>query len=85
MPLSIIYLFVMLAVICIWFILLKRPIWESMGVSFLTLLAVTGTWENVFEYIDQGLSTSLLYSMVVFICMSGIMTKTKLIDAFLKS
>ena len=80
MPLSIIYLFVMLAVICIWFILLKRPIWEAMGMSFWVLVAAIGTWENVFEYIDVGLSTSLLYSMVVFICMSGIMTKTKLID-----
>ena len=80
MPLSIVYLFVMLAVICIWFMLLKRPIWESMGVSFLVLVTVTGTWGSIFEYIDNGLSTSLLYSMVVFICMSGIMTKTKLID-----
>lgn len=80
MPLSIIYLFVMLVVICIWFILLKRPIWESMGASFLILVAATGTWGNVFQYIDAGLSKSLLYSMVVFTCMSGIMTKTKLID-----
>ena len=80
MPMSIVYLFVMLLVICIWFILLKRPIWESMGVSFLVLVAVTNTWGSIFSYIEEGLSTSLLYSMVVFICMSAIMTKTKLID-----
>lgn len=80
MPMSIIYLIVMLVVICVWFILLKRPIWESMGVSFIVLVAVTGTWNHIGDYIDAGLTTSLLYSMVVFICMSGLMTKTKIID-----
>ena len=80
MPMSLIYLLIMLAVICIWFILFKRPIWESMGLSFLVLVAVTGTWGSLWSFIDAGLSTSLLYSMVVFICMSAIMTKTKIID-----
>lgn len=80
MPMSVVYLFIMLIVICIWFIILRRPIWESMGVSFIALVAVTDTWRNIFYYIEKGLSTSLLYSMIVFICMSSIMTKTKLID-----
>ena len=80
MPFSIICLFVMLAVICLWFVLLKRPIWEAMGVSFLVLVAVTGTWGSIGSYIESGLTTSLLYSMVVFICMSAIMTKTKILD-----
>ena len=80
MPFSIICLFVMLAVICIWFVLFKRPIWEAMGVSFIVLVAITGTWSSIGSYIEKGLTTSLLYSMVVFICMSAIMTKTKILD-----
>ena len=80
MPMSLVYLLIMLAVICIWFILMKRPIWESMGLAFLVLVAVTGTWGSLWSFIDKGLTTSLLYSMVVFICMSAIMTKTKIID-----
>lgn len=80
MPMSLVYLVIMLVVICIWFIALKRPIWESMGVSMLALVLVTNTWGHFFDYVEKGLSTSLLYSMVVFICMSGIMTKTKIID-----
>ncbi len=80
MPLSIIYLIVMLVVICVWFILFKRPIWESLGVSFLILVAITGTWKNFWVYFEDGMSTSLLYSMIVFIAMSAIMTKTKIID-----
>lgn len=80
MPMSLVYLLIMLGVICVWFILMKRPIWESMGLAFLVLVAVTGTWGSLWSFIDKGLSTSLLYSMVVFICMSAIMTKTKIID-----
>lgn len=80
MPVSVIYLLMMLAIICIWFILLKRPIWESLGVSFIALVAASGSWSNFWNYVEEGLSTSLLYSMIVFMCMSVIMSKTKIID-----
>jgi len=80
MPLSLLYLLIMLAVICIWFMLFKRPIWESMGLAFLVLVAASGTWGHLWSFVEEGLSTSLLYSMIVFVCMSAIMTKTKIID-----
>jgi len=80
MPVSVIYLLMMLVVICIWFILLKRPIWESLGVSFIVLVAASNSWSNLWNYVDEGLTTSLLYSMIVFVCMSAIMSKTKIID-----
>ena len=70
MPISLIYLGVMLAVICVWFLLFKRPVYEAVFVSFLVLLTVTGKWGNVWGYIDAALSTSLLYSMVAFVAMS---------------
>ena len=76
----VLYLLAMLAVICIWFVLLKRPIWEAMGISFLVLVAITGTWSKIGAYIEEGLTTKLLYSMIVFVCMSAIMTKTKILD-----
>ncbi len=80
-PSSLIYLGIMLAVICVWFILVKRPVYEAILLSFLVLLTVTGTWGNVGEYIDKALSTSLLYSMVAFVAMSILLTKTKIIDS----
>lgn len=81
MPSSLIYLGIMLAVILLWFLLLKRPVYEGILVSFIVLLTVTGTWGNVFTYIEKSLSTSLLYSMVAFVAMSIILTKTKIIDS----
>ena len=81
MPSCLIYLGIMLAVILIWFLLVKRPVYEAILVSFVVLLTVTGKWANVFDYIEAGLSTSLLYSMVAFVAMSIILTKTKIIDS----
>ncbi|MBO5912267.1 MAG: TRAP transporter large permease subunit [Clostridia bacterium] len=81
MPSCLIYLGIMLAVIILWFVLIKRPVYEAVFLSFLLLLAITGTWGNVLGYIDDALSTSLLYSMVAFVAMSIILTKTKIIDS----
>lgn len=81
MPSAFIYLGIMLAVIVVWFMLLKRPVYEAVLISFIVLLAVTNTWSSVGDYIDKGLSTSLLYSMTAFVAMSVILTKTKIIDS----
>jgi len=80
MPSTFLYLGILLGVICIWFVLLKRPVYEAVLISFIVLLTVTGTWGSALGYIDAGLSTSLLYSMTAFVAMSIILTKTKVID-----
>ena len=72
---------IMLAVIVVWFMLLKRPVYEAVLISFIILLAITNSWKNVFSYIDSAISTSLLYSMTAFVAMSIILTKTKIIDS----
>ncbi len=80
MPISFICLGVMLAVICIWFLAFKRPVYEAVFVSFLVLLAITNTWSQLGSFINDALGTSLLYSMTAFVAMSIILTKTKVID-----
>lgn len=75
------YLGILLAVIIIWFSLIKRPVYEGILVAFIILIAVTGTWSNVGGYIKTGLKTSLIYSMTAFVAMSIILTKTKVIDS----
>ena len=80
MPVAFTYLLIMLAVICIWFLLLKRPVYEAVLISFIVLVAITNSWRNIGGYIQSGLETSLIYSMVVFIAMSVLLTKTKIID-----
>ncbi|MBO4838376.1 MAG: TRAP transporter large permease subunit [Lachnospiraceae bacterium] len=81
MPSALTYLAIMLAVIIIWFLLLKRPVYEAVLISFLLLLTITGKWSNVGSYITTGLKTSLLYSMTAFVAMSVLLTRTKVIDS----
>lgn len=80
MPQAFVYLGILLLVVIVWFTLFKRPVYEAISLSFLVLLTVSGTWKNVWNYIDSGLSTNLIYSMTSFVAMSIILTKTKVID-----
>lgn len=70
----------MLVIICLWVFVLKRKIFEGFVVSFLALVAVTGTWSRIGSYFMTGMKTSLIYQMVVFLAMSALLTKTKVID-----
>ncbi|MBR7092920.1 MAG: TRAP transporter large permease subunit [Clostridia bacterium] len=81
MPSAFLYLAVMLAVIVVWFLLFKRPVYEAVLLSFLVLLAITNTWSHLGGYIMTGLKTSLLYSMTAFVAMSVILTRTRIIDS----
>lgn len=74
------YLGIMLGVILIWFLLFKRPIYEAIFVSFLVLLTVTSKWGAIGGYFVSALNTPLLYSMVVFVAMSVMLTKTNVVD-----
>lgn len=78
---SLLYLGIMLVVICAWFLAFKRPVYEAVLLAFVILLIVTGTWSNALIYINEGLSTSLLYSMVAFVALSILLTKTKIVDS----
>ncbi len=80
MSTTFVYLGVMISVILVWFVFVKRPIYEAILVSFLTLVLITGKWGGLWGYIKSGMGTSLLYSMVVFVGMSILLTETKIID-----
>ncbi|MCR5683875.1 MAG: TRAP transporter permease [Lachnospiraceae bacterium] len=77
---SFMYLGIMLAVILIYFLVVKRPIYEAIFVSFIVVLTVGGQWPNIFKYIHAALKTSTLYNMLVFVAMSIVLTKTGIID-----
>ena len=79
-PEALIYLGIMLAVICLWFLLFKRPIYEGVIISFIILVAMTGTGGQVGTFFTSAMKTSLLYSMVAFVAMSQILAKTKIVD-----
>ena len=81
MPSAFIYLAVMLLVICVWFMVFKRPIYEAVLLSFLVLVLITNSWAHVWVYVEDALQTNLIYSMVAFVALSQILVKTKVIDS----
>ncbi|MBR5874806.1 MAG: TRAP transporter large permease subunit [Oscillospiraceae bacterium] len=80
MPTLFVYLFAMLAVILAWFVLFKRPIYEAIGVSFIVLLTMSGTWGQLGSFFNKAISTSLIYSMTAFVAMSIVLTETQVLD-----
>ncbi len=80
MPSALIYLLIMLGVICVWFIVFKRPIYEAVLLSLLVLLGVTGTWGEIGTYLFEGMNSTLLFSMTVFIAMSQLLKTTGILD-----
>lgn len=80
MPSVFMYIALMLAVICVCFIVFKRPVYEAMFAAFIVLAVVTGSSSKIFIYFNAGLKTSLLYSMTVFIALSLVLSRTGIID-----
>ncbi|MBR5586364.1 MAG: TRAP transporter large permease subunit [Clostridia bacterium] len=80
MPFSVALIAGMLTFILFIFLVLKRPVYEAVFLSFIALVAVTGTWDKIGIYINEALSTPLIYSMVSFMAMSVLLTKTKVVD-----
>ncbi len=80
MPIEFLYLAVVFAVAIVGFMVLKRPLYECMLISFVALVAVTGTWANVGTYIWDALKEPTLYIIFVFIISAHLLSKTSVID-----
>ena len=79
-PAGIWYLLLLLVVIIVWFVAVKRPVYEAVALGFVLLVLISGKWDSILLYIDAALKTNLLYSMVAFVAMSILLTKTKVVD-----
>lgn len=80
MPIEFLYLAVVFLVAILGFSVLRRPLHECMLASFVALVAVTGTWENMGRYIWDALKEPTLYVVFVFIISASLLSKTTIID-----
>ena len=80
MPIEFLYLGVVFAIAIIMFGLLKRPLYESMLVAFIVLVAITGTWSNIGNYMLEAITEPSLYVMIVFVISANLLAKTSVID-----
>ena len=80
MPIEIWYLIAVFATVTVSFVLLKRPLYECMLLSFVVLVAMTGTWGQLGTYIWDALKEPTLYVIFAFILSADLLSKTSVID-----
>lgn len=83
MPIELLYLATVFIVAIIGFTVLKRPLYECMLVAFLVLVAITGSWSQIWTFIWKGMKDSSLYVIIVFIISASLLAKTTVIDDFI--
>lgn len=81
MPIDILYILALLAVICIAFILLKRPIYECIFYGYVAVLLLTGEIQNFFIYIEKTSKDTLFFSIVGFLLLAKILDATHAVDS----
>ena len=80
MPIEFLYLGAVFLTAIVFFIVFKRPLHEGMLVSFIVLVALTGTWGNIGTYIFDAFKEPSLYVIIVFVISANLLTKTSVID-----
>lgn len=83
MPVEFLYLAAVFIVAIIGFTLLKRPLYECMLAAFIVLVAITGSWAQIWGFIWKGMKDSSLYVIIVFIISASLLAKTTVIDDFI--
>lgn len=81
MPIELIYLIVLLVTIFVFFVLLKRPIYEGMIAGYIVMLAMTGEWAHAWDHIYATSTNTLFYAIVAFMVAAQVFTGTNVIDA----
>ena len=80
MPIELIYLIVLLAVICLVFIVLKRPIYEAMFIGYIAMVACLGAWGDFGTYLLKISTNTLFYAIIAFLTVAHIFSTTGVID-----
>ena len=80
MPVEVWYIVALLAVICVTFLVLKRPIYECMFYGYVLMLLLTGEIGSFFKYIEKTSTDTLFYSIIGFLALAKVLDATKAID-----
>lgn len=83
-PIEVAYLVILLAAICLVFVVLKRPIYEAMFFAYVVMIAVTGKWTEFFTHIIATSTNTLFYAIVAFLVAAQIFGATKIIDSIIE-
>lgn len=80
MPVEVWYIVALLAIICVTFLLFKRPIYECMLYGYILMVIITGQWSNFFKYIEKTSTDTLFYAIVAFLVLAKVLDMTGAVD-----
>ena len=80
MPFGIVCILILLAVICIVFLVFKRPIYEAMFIGYIAMVLCSNQWSNFFTHIFKTSSDTLFYAIVAFLVLAKILEETRAVD-----
>ena len=81
MPIEVLYIVALLAIICVTFLLIKRPIYECMFYGYLLMIVLTGEYQNFFTYIVKTSTDTLFYAIIAFLVLAKVLDATHAIDS----
>lgn len=84
MPLELLLLLGLLALVTVMFLFLKRPIYEALLVAFVFVVAVSGQWSQLLDFLLHPASSSLFYIIFAFLVVAVIFDATKAVDDIIK-
>lgn len=80
MPVEVWYIAALLAVICVTFLLFKRPIYECMFYGFVLMVLLTNQWGNMWGYVTKTSTDTLFYAIIAFLVLGKILDATHAVD-----
>lgn len=81
MPIEVWYIVALLAVICVTFILFKRPIYECMFYGYVLMIILTREYRNFFAYVEKTSTDTLFYAIIAFLVLAKVLDATHAIDS----
>ena len=84
MPIEVLYILALLAIICVAFLVFKRPIYECMFYGYVLMVLLTNQWSNFFQYVEKTSTDTLFYSIIAFLVLAKILDATKAVDTVVK-
>ena len=81
MPVEVGYILALLAIICVTFLVFKRPIYECMFYGYVLMVVLTGDYQNFFVHIAKTSTDSLFYAIIAFMVLAKILDAIHAIDS----
>ncbi len=84
LPLELLWMLLLLAVIVVSFIILKRPIYESMLTGFLILAVVMGQTKAIPALLLKPSTNTLFYAIVAFLTLAFVFGETQVVNTIIE-